>query len=135
MRSARKSDSMIVGVGTDIIEIARLRSSIERYGSHFLDHVYTQEEQAAANAKGENRFAFYAGRWAAKEAISKALGTGFTAKCQWTGICVLNDEAGKPAVTLSGVTAETAANLGIKTIHISISHEKAYACATAIAEA
>ena len=125
---------MIVGIGTDIVEIGRLKASIERYGAHFLDHIYTQEEQAAAVSRGENRFAFYAGRWAAKEAVSKMLGTGFTAKCQWLGISVLNDNAGRPSVALAGVTAETAKSLGIRRIHISISHEKAYACATAIGE-
>jgi len=125
---------MIVGVGTDIIEIARLKNSIEKYGAHFLDHIYTVAEQAAAESKGEQRFAYYAGRWAAKEAVAKVLGTGFTAKCQWTGICIANDEAGKPFVTLTGVTAETANALGIRQIHLSISHEKAYACAFAVGE-
>ena len=125
---------MIVGIGTDIIEIKRFKDSIEKYGSHFLDHIYTDEEQAAADSKGEQRFAFYAGRWAAKEAVSKVLGTGFTAKCQWTGISIANDEAGKPFATLSGVTAQTAKALGIRQIHISISHEKAYACAFAVGE-
>ena len=125
---------MIVGIGTDIIEIKRLRESIERYGSHFLDHIYTAAEQTAADSKGEARFAYYAGRWAAKEAVSKVFGTGFTAECKWTEICIANDKAGKPFVTLSGVTAETAKSLGISRVHISISHEKAYACAFAVGE-
>ncbi len=125
---------MIVGIGTDIIEIKRLKDSVEKYGSHFLDHVFTSEEQAAAESKGEKRFEYFAGRWAAKEAVSKVFGTGFTAECQWTGICIVNDDAGKPFVTLSGITAQTAAGLGIRKIHISISHEKAYACAFAVGE-
>ena len=126
---------MIVGIGTDIIEISRLKGSIEKYGRHFLDHIYTAEEQAAAESKGEaGRFAFYAGRWAAKEAVAKALGTGFTAECQWTGIRILNDDAGRPFVELTGVTAETAARRGIRLMHVSISHERAYACAFAVGE-
>ena len=125
---------MIVGIGTDIIEIARLKTSIEKYGAHFLDHIYTVDEQAVADSKGEARFAYYAGRWAAKEAVSKVLGTGFTSKCQWTEICISNDDAGKPFVTLTGVTAETANALSIHRIHLSISHEKAYACAFAVGE-
>ena len=126
---------MIIGIGTDIIEISRLKDSIVKYGRHFLDHIYTAEEQAAAESKGEaGRFAFYAGRWAAKEAVSKALGTGFTAECQWTGIRILNDEAGRPFVELTGVTAETAAQRGIRQMHVSISHERAYACAFAVGE-
>ena len=125
---------MIIGIGTDIIEIERLKDSIEKYGAHFLDHIYTPDEQAAAEAKGEMQFAYYAGRWAAKEAISKVLGTGFTAKCQWTGISIDNDKAGKPFVTLTGVTAKTAKALGIRSIHLSISHEKSYACAFAVGE-
>ncbi|MBQ7650546.1 MAG: holo-ACP synthase [Victivallales bacterium] len=125
---------MIVGVGTDIVEIARLKASIERYGAHFLDHIYTVAEQAVAESKGEQRFAYYAGRWAAKEAVSKVFGTGFTAECKWTEICIANNDAGKPLVTLSGITAQTAEALGIRQIHLSISHEKAYACAFAVGE-
>ena len=80
------------------------------------------------------RYAFYAGRWAAKEAVAKALGTGFGPKCSWTDIDISNDSQGRPIVTLSGVTAETARELGIDTWHISISHDREYACANAIAE-
>ena len=68
---------MIIGNGIDIIEIIRLQHSIEKYESHFLEHIFTKQEQALAEGKGEMRYAFYAGRWAAKEAIAKALGTGF----------------------------------------------------------
>ena len=125
---------MIIGNGIDIIEIIRLQHSIEKYQSHFLDHIFTKAEQALADGKGEMRYAFYAGRWAAKEAIAKALGTGFGPKCSWTDIDISNDSQGRPLVTLSGVTAETARELGIDTWHISISHDREYACANAIAE-
>lgn len=125
---------MILGTGTDIVEIQRLKNSIEKYEKTFLDHVFTKEEQETAKKKGEQRFTYFAGRWAAKEAISKALGTGFGDKCGWLDINVANDENGKPFATLSGSALTTANELGIKNIHISISHEHLFAVAMAIAE-
>jgi len=125
---------MIIGTGTDIIALSRIRDSIEKYGAHFLNYAFTEAEQGVGEAKGEMRFAFYGGRWAAKEAIAKALGTGFGAQCGWQDLCVLNDALGKPSVQLSGKAAETAAALGIRRWHLSISHEKDYAIAMAIAE-
>ena len=125
---------MIIGNGIDIIEIIRLQHSIEKYQNHFLDHIFTRQEQQLAENKGETRYAFFAGRWAAKEAIAKALGTGFGAKCSWTDIDISNDSQGRPLVTLSGVTAKTAQELGINAWYISISHDREYACANAIAE-
>ena len=125
---------MIIGNGIDIIEIIRLQHSIEKYQGHFLDHIFTKEEQAVAENKGELRYAFFAGRWAAKEAVAKALGTGFGSACSWTDINISNDELGRPFLTLSGVTAETAKKLGIDAWHLSISHDREYACASVIAE-
>lgn len=125
---------MILGTGIDIIETARLKQSIEKYDSHFLDHVFTREEQSMAPEKGEARYAFFAGRWAVKEAISKALGTGFCEKCSWTDINVRNLPSGRPIAILSGNAEKTAVALGIAKLHISISHDRSYACATAIAE-
>ena len=125
---------MIIGTGTDIIELSRIRESIEKYRGHFLDYVFTPQEQAAGEAKGENRIAFYGGRWAAKEAVAKALGTGFGSQCGWLDITVGNDAQGRPFVSLSGVAAHTANALGIRHWHLSISHERNNAIAMAIAE-
>lgn len=125
---------MIVGVGTDIVEIARLRQSIERSGSHFLNHVFTQAEQQGAPSGEANLYAYYAGRWAAKEALSKALGTGIGGDCALREIIVSNDAAGKPSLALDGSAAQTAEHLGIRRLHLSISHERSYACAVVVAE-
>ena len=124
---------MIVGVGVDVIEVDRLRKTLDRYGSQFLRHVFTEDEQGEAPS-GDGRAAFYAGRWAAKEAVSKALGTGIGHSCGWKDIRVSRDFHGRPAVPLSGAAAETAATLDIAHIHISISHERRLACASAVAE-
>ncbi|MBP5641351.1 MAG: holo-ACP synthase [Victivallales bacterium] len=125
---------MIIATGIDIIEIKRLASSVQQYGEHFLNRVYTKEEQMAAPTSEHVRICYYAGRWAVKEAVSKALGTGIGPSCAMTDIVVLNDAAGRPHLELRGHAAETANRLGIHKIHISISHEREYAVAHAIAE-
>ena len=125
---------MIIATGIDIIEIKRLAASIQRYGENFLNRVYSSEEQTAAPSSEQAKMCYYAGRWAAKEAVSKALGTGIGPACAMTDIVVLNDSAGRPHLNLRGHAAETANGLGIHKIHISISHEREYAVAHAIAE-
>jgi len=126
---------MIIGVGTDIIEIDRLRKSLQRdSGEHFLQHVFSLAEQAAAPPGERQKYTYYAGRWAAKEALSKALGTGICSHCALREIEVLRGAEGKPEMRLSGAAAATAAGLAIKHLHVSISHEQAYACAIVIAE-
>ena len=124
---------MIAGLGVDVIEVDRLRKTLERYGDHFLKHVYTHEECAEAPV-GEGRASYYAGRWAAKEAVAKALGTGIGKNCGWTDITVVRNEFGAPGIVLSGPAAQTAEQRGIKQMHVSISHEKHLACASAVAE-
>ena len=126
---------MIVSTGIDIIEIKRLTASIQRYGSHFLDRVYTAREQQAAPNSELVRGAYFAGRWAVKEAVSKALGTGIGASCAMTDVEITNDAAGAPVLTLHGAARKTAAERGIARFHISISHEREYAIGQAIAEA
>lgn len=123
---------MIIGLGTDIIESARLASSIERSGQAFLDRVFTPGEQAEAEKRKKAKLTFLAGRWAAKEALAKALGCGFGEKCSWLEIEVAPNPDGKPIMTLSGNTLSTADRLGVKTILLSISHENHYVCATVV---
>ncbi|MFA6814745.1 MAG: holo-ACP synthase [Lentisphaeria bacterium] len=125
---------MIIGIGIDIVEIARLKASIERSGKTFLDHVYTLREQQNAPQNARVRVAYYAGRWAAKEALAKALKTGITKDCALREINISNHEGGYPVVELTGHAAETAEKLGVKHWHISISHEQNYACAEVLAE-
>lgn len=121
---------MIQGVGTDIIEIGRIQKSIDEYGSKFLDRLFTSQEQDYCHKHRESARQF-AGRFAAKEAISKALGTGICEHLGWLDIEILNDENGKPLVHLSEHAKMT---FGVLTIHITISHCKEYAVAFAISE-
>ncbi len=116
------------GLGNDIIEIARIKSSIEKYGEHFLNRIFTKAEQEYCSKYKESA-RHYAGRFAAKEAIVKALGTGLRNGITWTDIEILNNEHGKPEVTLSQKILDIFDN---PIIHISISHCKTYATAVAI---
>lgn len=125
---------MIVGVGTDICRLIRIEQLLT--GSkreHFLKKTYTAEEIEKL-PKGRTDVSYCAGRWAAKEAISKCLGTGFGSKCRWLDITIRKLESGAPEVHLEKVTAQTAKDMGIAKFHLSISHEKEYAVAFAVAE-
>jgi len=124
---------VIVGVGTDIIEVARIRRVIEQHGDRFLRHILTGVELDRAPLK-QGKYAFFAGRWAAKEALAKALGTGIGASCAWTDIEVINNGDGKPQIQLKGQALQTAEKMDVSRIHVSISHEKALACAVVILE-
>ena len=124
---------MIVGIGIDVIEVKRMQRTLDRYGKLFQRHVFAPEEQAAAPS-GPAAPSYFAGRWAAKEAVSKALGTGIGRDCAWTDIRILRDAVGRPVVELAGSGAQTAARLGINRFHISITHTGGLACACAVAE-
>ena len=119
---------MINGLGNDIIEIKRIRQSIVRYGHHFMDRIFTPEEQEYCLKHKDSAISF-AGRFAAKEAIAKALGTGIGAHLGWTDISVLNNGDGKPIVSLS---AEAREHFSDPIIFVTISHCKEYASAVAI---
>lgn len=123
---------MIVGLGTDIVEITRIGQMIERHGELFLQRVYTESEIRYCQQRKE-AMQHYAGRWAAKEAVMKTLGTGFTRGVGWQDIEVANRKSGQPQIVLSGGAKEFAASRGIGEILITISHCRTYATATAIA--
>ena len=125
---------MIRGIGTDIVEISRIRQVLERHDRAFIERVFTPAEQALAGAENANSAQFYAGRWAAKEAAAKALGTGIGAECGWLDLCIRRGPAGQPQLELHGAAGETAKRLGITTIHITLSHTKDLAIAYAVAE-
>ncbi len=114
--------------GIDIVEIPRIRDSVERFGSRFLDRVYTPAEQAYCRGRAPQ----LAGRFAAKEAISKALGTGIR-RIHWRNIEILPNRAGAPKVTLYGRAEERLASIGLSGIEVSISHSRDNAVAVAIA--
>ena len=96
---------MILGIGNDLANIDRIGRTIERFGARFLDRVYTEIEQATAERRAE-RIATYAKRWAAKEACSKALGTGLAMGISWKDMAVRNLPSGQPTMTLTGWAAE-----------------------------
>jgi holo-[acyl-carrier protein] synthase len=99
---------MIVGIGTDIIQIRRIELSIRRWGNKFLNRIFTENEQKTAEKLSpEPRMAYYAKRFAAKEAFSKALGTGIGSRSGWTEIEVVRGENGAPTLNISGRTAKT----------------------------
>ena len=121
---------MITGIGNDITECARIQEALQKHGELFLDHLLTPREKA----ESRGRLSYYAGRWAAKEAIAKALGCGIGSECAFSEIEILNNEAGKPEAVLSGSARQTADRQKAHRIHLSISHEKQYAAATAVLE-
>ena len=125
---------MIVGIGTDICQLDRIKKLLSGDKKEaFLKRSFTQKE--IDNLPSEKReVSYYAGRWAAKEAVAKCFGTGFGEHCRWLDIDILRNEKGAPFVSLSGKTAETATSMNIDVIHVSISHEKEYAVAFATAE-
>src|SRR4051812_16736789 len=124
--------TMIVGLGTDIVEIVRIGQMIERHGEHFLQRVYTAEEIRYCQRRKES-YQHFAGRWAAKEAVMKTLGTGWTRGVGWQDIEVATRKSGQPVINIRGTARDLATQFGIDDILISISHCRAYATATAVA--
>ncbi len=124
---------MILGLGTDVADIARIRRALERHGEAFYARVCTPEERmyCVAAADPSERLA---ARWAAKEAVMKALGTGWTQGIRFPDIEVRRDEHGAPRLFLSGVASEQAARRGIIRWHLSLSHAGGIAFAVAIGE-
>ena len=96
---------MILGLGSDLIDIRRVEKSIERFGDRFLDRIFTETERLKSD-KRANRAASYAKRFAAKEACAKALGTGFRKGVFWRDMGVVNLATGRPTIVLTGGAAE-----------------------------
>jgi holo-[acyl-carrier protein] synthase len=122
---------MIIGLGTDIVEIARIKKMVEAHGTIFLDKIFTDVEKINIG-KRKHTAPYWAGRWAAKEALSKALGCGIGENCAWKDIEITNNDLGAPTMSLLGDALHTATQLGVKQINVSITHEEHYACATVI---
>ncbi len=96
---------MIIGIGTDIVDIRRIEAGLERFGERFLNRLFAPDERREAAAAG-NRAAYLAKRFAAKEAFAKALGTGIDKGVAWRDIAVVRDESGRPGLSLSGGARE-----------------------------
>jgi len=122
----------IVGHGIDIIETTRIRASVQEHGERFLDRVFTPAEQAYCARNKKRYFEHLAGRFAAKEAVLKVLGTGWRGGISWTDIEILPEPSGQPKVQLSGESLRIATELGIANWHVSISHIETHATASAI---
>ncbi len=118
---------MNLKVGNDIIETERIKRLYEKYADNFKNKVYTSKEIEYCESKKSNKFQSYAGRFAAKEAVFKAISQGFSNKYQinWKDIEILNDDSGRPYVNLNNINF-------VECIDISISHIKDYAIATVI---
>lgn len=125
--------AMIVGIGTDLVEVERVAALLERYGERALHRVFTPAEIALGGRKS-SRPTFWAGRFAAKEAAMKALGTGHTSGVQWTDFETGCQENEKPVLRLHGRAAEIAQKLGVTACHVSISHISTHALACVILE-
>lgn len=124
---------MIVGLGIDIAEIDRIEAAIRRHGQPFLNRVYTPAEIRYCE-EHRNRYERYAGRFAAKEAGMKALGTGWRRGVRWVDLEVVRVRGGKPTLALHGRAEEIAAELGVNSISMSITHSGNLAVAQVIFE-
>jgi len=129
---------MIIGMGSDLIDIRRVEKSIERFGERFTHRCFTEIERAKSERR-KNRAESYAKRFAAKEACSKALGTGLANGVFWKDMGVVNQPGGKPTMVLTGGAAERLAELipagHVPVIHVTITDEYPYAQAFVIIEA
>ncbi len=123
---------MIKGIGIDIIEIERIEHAINKNGDTFISRIFTKQEIAYCQKKND-ACPFFAGHFAAKEAILKALGTGLR-QISWQDIEINHDALGKPYAVFSTTIQQNLKNSAITTVHISISHSRNYAVAQAVIE-
>ena len=124
---------MIVGLGLDIAEIDRIEAAIARHGASILERLYTPSEVAYCESH-RNKFERYAGRFAAKEAGMKALGTGWRHGIRWRDFEVVRQVSGRPTLRLAGVALQIADRMGVKNISLSITHSGNLALAEVIFE-
>jgi holo-[acyl-carrier protein] synthase len=122
----------IVAHGIDLVDCPRIEQMVKQHGERFIKRIFTDSEQAYAKTN-KNTIEKLAGRFAAKEAILKLMGTGWRGKIAWTDIDVTNNDVGQPNVTLSGEVKRLADKLGIEHISVSITHTANFAIASAVA--
>lgn len=123
----------IIGLGIDIVEIARIKAVFERRGDKFARKILSQSEWLKYQ-QNQQQVRFLAKRFAVKEAAAKAFGTGFSHGLAFEQFEVINDVLGKPILCLHQRAAEIATQLGVKALHVSLTDERCYACATVIIE-
>jgi holo-[acyl-carrier protein] synthase len=124
---------MIVGIGSDLAEVPRIRKSIDRYGDRFLHRIYTEAERAYASSKA-NFAERFAARFAAKEAGMKAIGTGWSHGVSWQDFEVVNEVSGRPTLRLTGAALRIADERGVKRISVSLTHTSQLAFAVVVLE-
>jgi holo-[acyl-carrier protein] synthase len=126
----------IVGIGVDIIEVERVERALTNLvtGARFRQRVFSEREIAYCESRGRPRYQSYAARFAAKEAVMKAMGTGWNRNVAWSEIEVVRERGHAPKITLHGKTAQFARKCGIACFHLSISHTAALAITYVIAE-
>jgi len=124
---------MILGAGIDLIEVARIASSFEKFGERFVNRILLPDEIAYCLSHRKPA-PFLAARFAAKEAISKAFGTGIGAALGWQDLEIRRKESGEPFVVLHGKGRDLFEARGAKSLHISLTHTENYAAVTAILE-
>ena len=122
----------VVGIGTDIVECLRIAQMVDRHGELFVSRVYTAREIQYCQSR-KQATQHFAGRWAAKEAVLKALGTGWIKGISWRDVEVRNESGGKPSIALYGGAKEIATQLKLRQMLISISHCRSHATAYALA--
>ena len=125
---------MIIAVGMDLASLDRVNKGLLRFGEHFCRRILTEDERALIPAAPNARTAFVAGRFAAKEAAVKALGTGFSGGISMQDVEILRLPSGQPELHLHGAAAKKAEEMGVRHLHISLSHERDVAGAVVILE-
>jgi holo-[acyl-carrier protein] synthase len=123
----------IIAHGIDAVEVSRIESLLEEHGERFVDRCFSDVERAYADSGPTMRAQRYAARFACKEAVMKALGTGWTGGVSWRDIEVVREPTGQPRLRLSGRCAELAASLNISHWHLSITHTPTLALASVMA--
>jgi len=123
---------VIIAHGIDLVDCPRIEQMIQKHGERFVRRVFTDTEQAYAKAN-KNEIEKLAGRFAAKEAVLKLIGTGWRGKIAWTDIEIINNAVGQPEVTVTGEVKRIAGELGIDHISVSITHTANFAIASAVA--
>ena len=124
---------MILGLGTDVCQIERVGRYVERYGERFLRRCFTPDEVAYCRAH-RNQPEQFAARIAAKEAASKALGTGWRQGVHWKCFEVVSQPSGKPTLRIHGRAAELASQMGVRGTHVSLTHDAGVAVAVVVFE-
>jgi len=123
---------MIYGIGIDVVEVERIEEAVERQGETFLNRLFTAGERTYCE-KQKRPGLHFAARFAAKEAVSKALGTGIGGRAGWLEMEVIRGESGAPTMSFSGKAAEFLQAEGIAEVQVSLSHARDYAAANAVA--